>query len=211
MANPCSCRYAFYADNESKSELLRLYNKLSAIMKPASVVKSSDDPSWLGNVAIAHDLNMEVIPCRGSIEDLGDYEPSSDFFTLECETAWAPMDKLWETVVAQYKGIAFVYIAEEPGSDIYTNTDVDGRFFPDRYLLEIWGDISIPEDWYAGQQKPDCLDIREYFSNLDSFMEYCANFTSEKFNTFEEWQYYFSRVFERVGNVIVGVHEFTPN
>ena len=211
MANPCSSRYAFFADDKNKGELLRFYNKLSGIINPVLKTKNSADPGWLGNVVIAHGLDLETHSCRGTIEDLGEYEPDSNFFTLDSETAWTPMEKLWEAVVAQYKGVSFYYIAEEAGSDIYINTDVEGTYIPDKYMLEIWGDCHIPEGWYAKQKKPACLDIREYFSSLDNFLKYCADFTGEKFDTFEEWQNYFFRIFGMVGNVIVGVREFTAD
>jgi len=209
MANPCSNRYAFYTTDENKDELLRLYNNISAVMETRSEIKNDYEPGWLGKIATCHGIDWEQIPCRGYIGHLDEYEPDSNFFTLEAETAWSPTEELWEAVIALYTGISFVYVAEESGFDIYINTDTEGLYLPDRYLLEIWGDAPIPESWYADQVKPRHLDIREYFENLDSIMDYCTKFTGKVFTTFEELQSYFFGIFDEESSVIVGVHEFT--
>jgi hypothetical protein len=101
MANPCSCRYAFYTNDENKGELIRLHKKLSDIVKTTPEVKNTDDPGWLGNVAIAHGLDIEKLPCRGSVDKLNEYEAGSNFFTLESETDWGPTVLLWKAVAAQ--------------------------------------------------------------------------------------------------------------
>ena len=209
MANWCMNRHAFFTDQENESELIRFHEKLSTIMKTPSEVPNGFEPGWLGKVAIAHEIDWKEISCKGEISILDEYEPGSNCFTLESESAWSPTNELWEAVIAKYEGVAFVYISEESGMGIYTNTDVDARFFFDRYLLEILGDAPIPEDWYVGQDKPGYLEIREYFESLDAFTKYCADFTGQKFSTYEEWQNYFSSIFDEESGVIAGVHEFT--
>jgi len=209
MPNWCYSKYAFYTNDENKDELLRLHMNLSDIIKEPSEVKNGFEPGWLGKVAISHGLNWEEVSCRGSIDYLDDYEPGNSFFTLESETAWAPTEELWEIVIGQYKGVSFVYKAEEPAESIYTNTDIEGTYFPEKYLLELYGDTSIPEGWFAGQDKPDSLDIREYFADFDELMDYCAEFTGKEFNTFEDLQNYFTGIFDGEIGVLVGIHEFT--
>jgi hypothetical protein len=51
------------------------------------------------------------------------------------ETAWSPLPEVYEKFAEKY-GLSFVYIAEECGCEIYVNTDVEGRFFTDRYILD---------------------------------------------------------------------------
>jgi len=209
MPNWCSNKYAFYTNDENKDELQRLHEKLSTIIETPSEVKNGFDPGWLGEVAIKHGLDWEKISCRGSIEYLDDYDPDSNFFTLDSETAWAPTNELWAAVIAQYEGVAFVYIAEEPGMGIFTNTDTEGIFFTERYLFEIYGDAAIPEGWYAGQEKPGCLEMREYFQDFEELADYCADFTGKEFSTLEELQSYFNDIFDEEDNTSVSIHEFT--
>jgi hypothetical protein len=121
------------------------------------------------------------------------------------------MDELWEAVIAQYDGISFVYTAEECGERIYINTDTEGLYLPERYLLDIYGDASIPKDWYANQDKPLCLEIREYFSSFDGLREYCIKLTGKKFDTFEALEGYLSDIFDEEDNTFANVHEFTSD
>jgi hypothetical protein len=208
MPNWCFSSCAFYTNDENKGELLRLYKNLEKIMEQPSEVPNGFEPGWLGKVAIAHNLDWEKISCRGEISELEEYSPNDKFFTLRTETAWAPTEELWEAVIAQYEGVSYVFIAEESGMGIYVNTDTEGTYFPDRYMMDIWGDGPIPEGWYADQEKPSCLEIREYFENFASLADFCKSITGKEFDTFENLQNYFSDIFDEDDNVCVGIHEF---
>ena len=212
MANICCNRHVFYTTNGNKNELLRLHTNLSAVMEASSEAKNAYERGWLGLVAIKHGLDWEKeISCRGFIEHLDDYEPVSNFFTLDSNTDWVPMDELWEAVIAQYEGVSFVYVAEECGESIYINTDVEGLYFHEKYLLEICGYAPIPEGWYAAQDKPLILEIREYFSCFDDLRDYCIKLTGKEFDTLKELEGYLSDLFGEESNTITNVREFTPD
>jgi hypothetical protein len=179
-------------------------------MEASGEAKNAFEPGWLGLVAIKHGLDWEKeISCRGTIEHLDDYEPGSNFFSLESVSDWVPMNELWEAVMAQYEGISFVYIAEECGERIYVNTDIEGIYFPEKYLLEICGDAPIPDGWYANQDKPLCLEIREYFNNFDDLRDYFIKLTGKEFDTVEELENYLSALFDEENNTVANVLEFT--
>jgi len=205
MANICCSKYVFYT-NDDKSELLRLHMNLMAIMD-----NNDSKTGCLDDVAIKHGVDREKISCRGTIENLDDYNPANNYFTLNSDTAWAPTDELWEAVIAQYKGISFVYIAEECGESIYVNTDTEGVYFPERYLLEICGDAPIPDGWFAGQDKPPFVEIREYFETFDDLNSYCIKLTGIDFDTIDELQDYISDLFDEEGNTISNVIEFSES
>jgi hypothetical protein len=210
MANMCSSKYAFFTSDENKAELKRLYKNLSDIIEPPNAPKDYD-AGWLGNIVIWHGINRDRISCRGYTGHLDDYDPDSNFFTLETETAWSPTTELWEAVIALYEGISFVYIAEEPGSGIYTNTDIEGTYFCDRYLINIYGDTPIPEGWFLGEDKPPHIDINEYFECFDRLRDYFSDVTGKDFSTLEEMQSYIEGLFDEESGVIAGVYEFTPD
>jgi len=77
--------------------------------------------------------------------------------------------------------------------------------------LEIYGDAPIPESWYIGKEKPNILEIREYFENFDDLKDYCYGFTGKEFNTFGAVRKYFSDIFDEEADVYVGIHEFTSD
>jgi len=209
MPNWCLNHHAFFTNDENKNELSRLYKQLETIMETPSEHKNDFEPGWLGKVAIAHGLDINKISCRGWIEQLDDFEPETNYFMLQSETAWSPTDELWTAVVAQYKGVSFVYIAEEQGEEVFINTDIEGIYFPEKYLLEIYGDSPIPEDWFPNQDKPSSLDIRDYFSSFQELVKYCTKVTGKEFSTLEELKNYFTNLFVHEDNTSARVYEFS--
>jgi hypothetical protein len=178
-------------------------------MRTKSKIENGFGLGWLGDVAVKHGLKWEDIPCRGTIEFLEEYEAGSGSFGFDTETAWSPCDELWEAVIAQYDGVSHVYISEEPGMSYFVNSDTEGRFLPERFLFEVFGEVPIPDGWYAERSvKPNCLSEREYFSDFEELAEHCAEITGRKFAAIEELRGYFENVFDGKDGVIVGVHEF---
>jgi len=208
MPNWCINKYSFYTDKEDKGELLQLYKNLEAVMNIPSDVSNGFGLGWLGEVAIKHGLDWEKISCRGEMTNLGDYEPGDWYFMLDADTAWSPTDELWETVIEQYEDVYYVYVAEEPGCEIFINTDTEGRFFNETYLIDIGGDIPIPAGWFADQEKPKHLEIREYFASFAELNDYCSQFTGKDFDSFEEWQDYFAEIFDNEDNAYASINEF---
>ena len=207
MANWCSTKYAFYTKDEDKGELLRFYGSLINVMKSPSAIPNDFGSGWLGNVLDRHGLDWEAVPCRGYISHIDD-SPDENSFTIETEAAWEPVTALWEAVLATYNGVSFVYVAEEPGNTVYINTDTLGRFFPDRYLLDIFGDGQIPENWYPGQDKPSYLDIREYFNDFASLSDYCVEIMDKQFHSVAEIDAFLSDTFDGQSLIHANIHEF---
>ena len=209
MPNWCSTKYVAYTDREDQSELKRFYSNLAMIMQKPSEIENGFGAGWLGDVAVKHGINWERISCRGTIEHLDEYETGDSSFSFETETAWGPCDELWEAVIGKYDGVSYVYLSEEPGCDYFVNSDTKGRFLTERFLLEMWGDEPIPEEWYARRvTKPSCLDEREYFSDFGALAEYCGEITGRKFATFDELCNYFYNLFDEESNAFVAIREF---
>jgi len=208
MANPCCNINVFFTNDEDKSELLRLHNNISSVVQAALNAPKGPEPAWLGEIAKIHGIDIQNISCRGSIEYLEDYDPESDHVKLETETAWNPTTELWEAVASKYKGISFVYRAEEAGSDIFINTDAEGTYLPERYLLDIDGNMTIPEGWYPNQKKPEYIEIYEYFESFDALSKYCANITGITFEDFVAMKDYLDDIFASEENTTFGLREF---
>ena len=209
MPHWCSNMHVFYTESEDRSELLRLHRNLTSILETPSEVKNDFEPGWLGKVVIKHGLDWENVSCRGFITDLCDYDPKSNFFALHSETAWAPIDEIWEAVIDHYPGVSFVYLAEECSEDIYVNTDATGTYIPDRFKFELCGDAPIPEGWYTNQEKPNYIEVYEYFPDFEKLAAYCLELTGKVFTAFKELKDYFIDIFEDEGDVVVCVKEFT--
>ena len=127
-------------------------------------------------------------------------------------------------MLEQYDGVSLVYSAEEPGNGVFINSDADGTFFSDRYLLEIsCNKMSfIPSDWpFEGMDKPlgdendlDDLDIREYFSSFEELQVFFQKLTSKVFDCAEEIAEYLDGIASETDGIenayfMSSVNEFT--
>lgn len=94
---------------------------------------------WLGNIVLGSgvgtvDTGKDTdLNCRGDITytDFG-----AGKITIRMETAWVPMLKLWVKVLDKYlPGAEFIYVADEPGSNITATNDscLVGKYIIDPY------------------------------------------------------------------------------
>lgn len=209
MPNWCSTKYVVFTDNDDKTELKRLFDNLTTAITTPSGVDNGFGTGWLGDVAIKHGFDWETYPCRGTIEHMDEYDPDSNHFSFDTETVWGPCYELWEAIIEQYEGVSHVFLSEEPGCCYFVNTDNEGRFLPEQYLLELYGNAPVPDEWYESHQtKPSCLDIREYFSSFDELIDYCTSIIGHEFSSIEELHEYFNSVFDEDANVIANIREF---
>ena len=68
-----------------------------------------------------------------------------EHITLYCDSAWSPMYEAY-LCLADHFGVSFELQAEESGSGIYINTDINGAYLPTHYkayLSERPGDGSL--------------------------------------------------------------------
>lgn len=74
----------------------------------------------------------------GSIEGVSPIEKSGDdyYIRVAMETRWSPMINGFNKLLGRYLNLHAVYVAEEPGCEIYINTDTEGRFFNVKYCLD---------------------------------------------------------------------------
>ena len=231
MPDWCCTNYAFIAKKENAGELLRLKGILKDILDKGGEVKNDFGNGWLGNVAMRHGMDWEKVSCRGHFDDLTDgglYENpnAGDFyFMFRTETAWGPTKELWECVVEKYKGVSFVYTAEEPSNDIFINTDGTGFYFSERFLLDISVDTlpakPFPLGWFSlGIDACRIYEYREYFDNFKSLQDYFIKITGKTFNNIEAMQTHLEDAYEDYartyldgisveGRACVNIHAFT--
>lgn len=99
---------------------------------------------------------MDEINCNGN----GIYN-----FTISIESAWSPViSKIEDIVYKLYDGKLWcVGTAEEPGFDIYINTDETGEFYDTRYRLVLYYDNTY-NDWYL-------CDIPDLISHINKIYD----------------------------------------
>ena len=99
-------------------------------------------------------------------------------FTISIESAWVPVISKIEKVIYELYGnnIWCVATAEEPGCDIYINTDETGEFYETRYRLVFYYDNTY-HDWYLDSLPELILRINKIYSENEygEAIEYSAD------------------------------------
>lgn len=163
MANWCYNCIAIYRNDlrgESLRQIQDLYVKLKSFGTVGSVLgepkKDSEgkyvSQDWYGNLLMMCGIPEKDVECRGSIQDvqwINDKYEDGGWIKIETETAWSPQveDVVGKMLEDYYPDLNYEFIAEEPGCEIYINTDVSGRFFVDRYKIDY--DISEIDPKYC--------------------------------------------------------------
>ena len=181
MPNWCCTSVVIYAnEKEAFPQLLELYEKLHRAIQPPGRIPNSFGEKWLGNIvdAFGYKPGSDIL-CRGEIT-IEPECPTEDklFIRYDAEEAWAPDHvELWENVLSsQYPDLMMTYCAEECGSGIYINTDKSGRFFPDRYRLDI-SEFSIDDEIVYDDP---------YFSSSVSLFKYATNLFRKPIKSFDD-------------------------
>jgi hypothetical protein len=127
---------------------------------------------------------MDEIDCNGN----GTYN-----FIISIESAWSPIiSKIEDIIYKLYDGKLWcVGTAEEPGFDIYINTDETGEFYETRYRLVLYTDNNY-HDWYL-DDIPDLInhvnkiyDENNYVEIMDTSLDaYEVSESVTKFNNSE--------------------------
>jgi len=99
---------------------------------------------WTYELLLQHGYTKEevlnsVFPyVGGSLDQIEEPEQLDDddwYVRIWMTTRWSPMIDGFNAMLHQYMSLKGVYCAEEPGCEIYVNTDTDGDFFTVKYCI----------------------------------------------------------------------------
>lgn len=153
MPNWCSAAYAIEGDVQEVKALYELMKGLEEHEKPT--VENGFGTAWLGCLVDALGGDWHKVQCRGQWSEL---EFDGCVLTFWTETAWATCNEVFDLVREKYPSLCYYYRAEEPGMGDYYTNDIEGRYYPDRYLMDLSTDKG---DWYT-----------EYFEDLPTLYEW---------------------------------------
>lgn len=157
MANYCYNDITICAKEENLIDLQFLHTNLTYLLESDrncnevfnTLLKSyeKDEVPFDGRDSV--EWFMDEIDCNCN----GTYN-----FTISIESAWSPIiSKIEDIVYKLYDGKLWcVGTAEEPGFDIYINTDETGEFYETRYRLVFYKDNNY-HDWYL-DNIPDLIN-----------------------------------------------------
>ena len=163
MANYCSSCFMIFSDNERA--LLALYTKLAA-------AKQEGEARPLLELLGCSDEDMKNVDGRTSIEyiTLNKNGDKIEGVRIETESAWSPctdfIDALIKTTVP-WDNLQYVYIAEECGCDLYINTDVEGKFFPERLKIEVYSKDDEDTLYFGDDELQEAFNYIEDLTGIE--------------------------------------------
>lgn len=126
MANVCMDTVVFYAASDGQEKGLAALKQAVNDCYPAG---TSVDDSRLCRIFEQNGIPTDGISLRSNVVDVC---TEDSHITLYCDSAWNPMYEAYLSI-ANYFGVSFELEAEEPGSSIYINTDINGAYLTNQY------------------------------------------------------------------------------
>jgi hypothetical protein len=146
-------------------------------------IKDGSD-GCIGRLLALKGIDYREIDCRGFYTYIG---LEDDHVILDSDDAWEPCTEAYN-IFAEMYNLSYVLKAEEPGNMVYINTDVEGRFFPERYMFEAYNlDLSDSKD----SQLLDIfneLDNIRYFENEDQILKVFEDYKQRDIKTLEDFK-----------------------
>lgn len=140
MPNWCYTSYVLEGNKEDINKVSNTLTELENRDKPA--VENGFGTTWLG--CLVHELGGDYnkIYCRGQ---WGSLQNNGDTLTLDTETAWGPMNEVFDFIKEKFPSIKYYFSSEEDGMCEYFTNDKEGKYFPCRYHIN----LCDPDDNYT--------------------------------------------------------------
>lgn len=174
MSNTCYVLIAIHSNitdsKEGSLQLRELWMRLCGLMLKDSTksglkdATSSDEskrtrPTWWGSLLCADGVDKDEICDRGSIYSI---KFNEDHILIEGENAWGPQTDALDGLMRRYPELAYEVFAEEPGCEIYINTDESGEFFTIRYNIDYdLDEFGCEGEWFDTERQ-----LVYYFDNI---------------------------------------------
>ena len=135
MANWASTSYRIEG---SESDLKKVYDVIDNFVTGKSKPVLEDaSKEWEGNIVKAlgaSDEQLKESYLRGFIEE---YELDGDVIRINAEEAWGATD--FRHILGKLMPeLTIYYIVEEAGCDVFATNDIDGKYFPEQYLVDAY-------------------------------------------------------------------------
>ena len=176
MANICLNYVTLFEQNDDQIKLKRAYEKLLAAYEETQ--NEFGDVNLLGLLEAlwVDSKKIHGLDARSWITymDLQTNDSEIEGIILDIESAWTPCEDalalLCKTLGRTFK---FVFVAEEPGCEVFVNTDTEHRFYTDIYNVEIYAESEeegiISEVFHIQEydhSEEECLNYIHFLSGL---------------------------------------------
>lgn len=173
MSNICMDTVVFYA--KSQKEKVDLAT-LKLAFEKAYPSESAVDNKF-SRFFVENNLPTQGLHLKGEVVELS---LDGDVISLSCDVAWKPMYDAYACIADAFD-VRFVMEAEEPGFEIYINTDCDSEYLTNRYKVYL---SERPEDGSLDKIFDYADDETDfYFSSKDELLRWFSEHGEIEINT----------------------------
>ncbi len=120
-------------------------------------------------------------------------------FGVDTETAWAPHMEVFYRLISEKYGdaISMVYQSEECGCGIYINTDKEGKYFPEHYVVdcchvgefhkEYFNTYEEAIGWIQGEYKDFGFQLFDTVEDVERKVQDVSEWDEDGFFSFHEF------------------------
>lgn len=180
MPNWCNNKSVILSYEKGNKNLKKVYDVIDGIVKDINDKKCNNWGTYELYARLTTLSEEEILNgahncgyIRGYVDD-AEFDAENEVITIYWQTAWSPMIEGLDYILKPY-GLYAYTIAEEPGEDVYVNTDETGEYLQDRYIFDAYDEDS--DNW-----------ITEYFDNESDAIDYLRDYlkTTRKFSNYTE-------------------------
>ena len=170
--------------------LRTIYNKMVELRNMDKPLEENGfGKTWLGCLVIAFGGDWEKVACRGSWgnEKLNEQDGTLTFYT---EYAWTPPFEFLDFLKSKFP-VKSYFISEEDLMGEYYCNDINGRYFPERYVLRR-GENSFYSSYPNEEKLIEAIIKHTPFKNVKTLHDFSV--ALERYNDKHEddeldWQY----------------------
>lgn len=162
MPNWCYTDYRICGNKGQLVELKEKLDYLKSLSEPYA--ENGFGKLWCGCLVQLLGGDWNEVYCRGEICEYGF---SGCTLNLTVMSAWSELGEWRHFIESKFSKIEIYYRAEEPGNCYYETNDVDGSYFPDRYLI-------------------DTYDGPEYFTSLENAAKWVSELVGKEVKAEED-------------------------
>lgn len=176
MPNWCSTAYAIEGDAKEVKSLYETMKELQERKEPS--VENGFGTTWLGCLVDALGGDWNEVWCRG---DWSNLQFNGEILEFDTMTAWAPCNATFDFVSKKFPTLRYYFQAEESGMAEYWTNDREGKYFPDKYIVDLY----LPNGKWLNERFSDLTEVFKWFEEIAGQP---VKSQQEILTVVEEWQ-----------------------
>lgn len=189
MANWCNTAYVIEGDAKELNDLYKLMKELEE--REQMPEENSSGMTWLGYLVDVLGGDRNEMQCRGFWYNL---HFDGKLIRFDTTTIWISCNTVFDLAGEKFPTLRYYYQAEEHGMAQYWSNDKEGKYFPDKYIVDL---VTPNGEWLAS-----------YFTNLTEVFESLEEMTGLSVKSQQDVDKLVKQWHKENSNAYCHIHEF---